>query len=398
MTGYLTQNILLFGRVLRGLGLDINPNRMIDLMRSLDYIDIGQKHDFYHTVRSLLVHQQEQLLLFDQAFEIFWQAYPEHDFVYVDGNKTSDKKLSYTPPPLEPPNPFDNKNNIKQQPKTNQPAVIELTMTYSSREILRRKDFSEMTKEELETVKSIMAKLIWQIGQRRSRRQHPGSGKLIDLRRTFRNSLQYDGEILKLAKQRFKFKPRPLIIIADISGSMERYTHLLLHFAYSIAMKLEQRVEVFVFGTRLTRIARQLKNRSIEQAVTAVSKKVPDWAGGTRIGEAIKTFNFDWGRRVLSGGAVVLFISDGWDRGDPGLLTKEMARLQRSCYRLIWLNPLLGSPKYEPLTRGTQAAIRYVDDFLPVHNLASLEKLAEHLSQLDKIRPTRKDSFYTRMQ
>lgn len=396
MTGYLTQNILLFGRVLRGLGLDINPNRMIDLMRSLEYINIGEKHDFYHTARCLLVHQQDHLPLFDQAFEIFWQAYTEHDFIYVDGNKTKDKKLSYTPPPLKPPDSIDNKNSSKQQPDPNQPPVIELTLTYSQREVLRRKDFSEMTEEEIKTVKNLMAKLIWQIDQRQSRRQQPGSGKFLDLRRTFRNSLHHDGEILKWAKQRSKIKPRPVVIIADVSGSMERYTRLLLHFVYSIAMKLEQRVEVFVFSTRLTRIARQLKNRNIEQAITAVSKKVPDWSGGTRIGEAIKTFNFDWGRRVLSGGAVVLFISDGWDRGDPGLLSKEMARLQRSCHRLIWLNPLLGSPKYEPLTRGTQAAIGYVDDFLPVHNLASLEELAEHLSKLDKKRQIRRESFYLR--
>jgi uncharacterized protein with von Willebrand factor type A (vWA) domain len=165
---------------------------------------------------------------------------------------------------------------------------------------------------------------------------------------------------------------------------MERYTRLLLHFIYSLTAGLDQPVESFVFGTRLTRITRQLHERNVDQALREVTRAVPDWSGGTRIGEALKSFNFDWGRRVLGRGAVVLLISDGWDRGDVDLLRVEMARLQRSCHRLIWLNPLLGSPDYEPLTRGMQAALPYVDDFLPVHNLASLEDLARRLSDLDQ--------------
>jgi uncharacterized protein with von Willebrand factor type A (vWA) domain len=181
-----------------------------------------------------------------------------------------------------------------------------------------------------------------------------------------------------------------LVIIADVSGSMERYTRLLLHFVYSLSEGLEQKVEAFVFSTRLTRITRQLHDRDVEEALRQVAHQVPDWSGGTRIGEALKTFNYKWVRRVLGQGAVVLLISDGWDRGDIDLLGKEMARLQRSCYRLIWLNPLLGSTEYEPLTRGMQAAMPYIDDFLPVHNLASLEDLAEHLKQVDDHRPVRR--------
>jgi uncharacterized protein with von Willebrand factor type A (vWA) domain len=181
-----------------------------------------------------------------------------------------------------------------------------------------------------------------------------------------------------------------LIIIADISGSMERYTRLLLHFIYSLTTGLDQPVESFVFSTRLTRITRQLRDRNVDRALREVSAAVPDWSGGTRIGEALKAFNFDWGRRVLGQGAVVLLISDGWDRGDADLLRTEMARLQRTCRRLIWLNPLLGSPQYEPLTRGMQAALPYLDDFLPVHNLASLEDLARRLSALDQRPPARR--------
>ena len=162
---------------------------------------------------------------------------------------------------------------------------------------------------------------------------------------------------------------------------MERYTRLLLHFIHTIAGDLG-RVEAFLFATRLTRITRYLNYRSIDQAVNEVARAVPDWAGGTRIGEAVKTFNYSWARRTLGNGPVVLIISDGWDRGEPELLSKEMARLQRSCHRLIWLNPLLGSPNYQPLTQGMQAALPYVDDFLPVHNLNSLEALARHLNDL----------------
>jgi uncharacterized protein with von Willebrand factor type A (vWA) domain len=167
---------------------------------------------------------------------------------------------------------------------------------------------------------------------------------------------------------------------------MERYTRLLLHFIYGLAQLHDQPVEAFAFSTRLTRITKQLRNRDIDRALKRVSQVVKDWSGGTRIGESLKDFNFRWGRRVLGHGPVVLIISDGWDCGDIELLGKEIARLQRSCYRLIWLNPLLGSPTYEPLTRGMQRALPYTDDFLPIHNLASLEDLASHLAELRRKR------------
>jgi uncharacterized protein with von Willebrand factor type A (vWA) domain len=180
------------------------------------------------------------------------------------------------------------------------------------------------------------------------------------------------------------------VVIADISGSMERYTRLLLQFVYSLGRGLHQRVEAFVFSTRLTRITHQIRERDVEGAFQRIARLVPDWSGGTRIGEALQTFNYDWSRRVLGQGAVVLLISDGWDRGDPALLGTEIARLQRSCHRLIWLNPLLGSEQYEPLTRGMQAALPYIDDFLPVHNLASLEDLASLLQCSGENRPVRR--------
>jgi uncharacterized protein with von Willebrand factor type A (vWA) domain len=298
------------------------------------------------------------------------------------GEKRRFKRPAFTPPPLRNPNADQADQGSSDGTAADEPLVLQVTMTYSSREVLRHKDFSALTGEEFEAVKGLLAGLVWQLGVRRTRRFHPGSGSLFDLRRTLRQNLKYGGEVLGWVTRHPKYKPRPLVVIADISGSMERYTRLLLHFIYSLTTGFGQNVESFVFSTRLTCITRQLRNRDVDQSLREVARQVPDWSGGTRIGEALKTFNFDWAQRVLGRGAVVLIISDGWDRGDIDLLEHEMARLQRSCHRLIWLNPLLSSPDYEPLTRGIRTALPYIDDFLPVHNLASLEDLAEHLASL----------------
>lgn len=390
--GHLLHNLILFGRVLRGLGLDVNPGRMLDLVQALDTIQIGHKEDFYHALRSLLVHRHEDFPLFDEAFELFWRK-PAEGWTTLNLNALAARRRStrprFTPPPLRQPNTTPS-GSADLPSATDQPPVVQVTLTYSAREVLRHKDFGELTGEELEAIKQLMRNLVWELGQRRTRRRQPGRGRLLDLRRILRRNLRHGGEVFEWATLEPKFKPRPLVIIADISGSMERYTRLLLHFVYALAEGLDQHVEAFVFSTRLTRITRQLRGRDPDRALRAVAHTVPDWSGGTRIGEALKTFNFDWGRRVLGRGAVVLLISDGWDRGDIELLRAEMARLQRSCYRLIWLNPLLGSPHYEPLTRGMQAALPYIDDFLPVHNLASLEDLADHLARLDERRYARR--------
>jgi uncharacterized protein len=204
-----------------------------------------------------------------------------------------------------------------------------------------------------------------------------------------RGSLRHGGIPLELRRQKRKIRTRPLVVICDISGSMDRYARLLLRFVHALGQGLEN-TEVFVFGTRLTRITRELRKRDVDTALTQVVGSVEDWSGGTRIGEAIKAFNYQWARRVLRSGATVVVISDGWDRGDPELLGREMARLQRSCRRLIWLNPLLGAPGYQPLTQGMRAAMPYIDEFLPIHNLQSLEALADLLSQVEDEPPVRR--------
>lgn len=383
MNGTFLHNLLLFGRVLRRLGLDINPGRMMDLVSALDHIEIGSKSDFFYAARTLLVHERDDLPLFDEAFELFWRKPAESWDVQWQGlsRRRRPTKPVVTPPLLKD----DSSANGDSDSEPKEPlTIVEVTRTYSDREVLRHKDFAQMSAEESEAVKELMSHLRWKISERRTRRRHPGKGEMLDLRRTLRRSLRAGGEIFQWSYREPKRKPRPLVIIADISGSMERYTRILLHFIYGMKASLTQPVEAFVFSTRLTRITRPLQIRDLDLALKNVGALVNDWAGGTRIGESLKYFNFEWGRRVLGRGAVVLIISDGWDRGDVELLDLEMARLKRNCHRVIWLNPLLGAPEYEPLTRGIQAALPHIDHFLPVHNLASLEDLADRLADLDK--------------
>jgi uncharacterized protein len=381
LTGQLLHNLLLFGRVLRRLGLDVNPGRMMDLVSALDHIEIARKQDFYFAARTLLVHEREALAVFDEAFELFWRK-PVGEWSVEWQGIAQRRRLAR---PIVKPRPLE-ESTSQTNDSTSSPelTVIEATRTYSDRELLRHKNFTEMSAEEAQAVRQMMADLLWKVSERRTRRKAPGKGHWIDLRRTLRRSLRSEGEILGWSYRERKRKPRPLVVIADISGSMERYTRLLLHFIYGMKAARNQPVEAFVFSTRLTRITRPLQIRDLDLALKNVGKLVHDWAGGTRIGESLKTFNFEWGRRVLGRGAVVLIISDGWDRGDVDLLRREMARLKRNCHRLIWLNPLLGAPDYEPLTRGIQAALPHIHDFLPVHNLASLEDLADRLAELDR--------------
>ena len=373
-------NLVLFGDVLRGLGLDVGAGNMLDLVRAIEFAPMGRKHDFKQAARCILVHRKQDLPLFDEAFDVFWRK-PSTGETTMDlrsmGEQRRFRKPQVGPPPPGQPGdpetgPEDDGSDVDR---------VDLTQTYSVREVLREKDFAQFTTREMQDARNMMSQLSWQLGRRRTRRLTPGPGAALDLRATLRRNLKSGGEFLELSHRRPKDKLRPLVLICDISGSMERYTKMLLHFIHSISVDLD-RVEAFLFATRLTRITRHLNHRGVDQAVTEVSKAVSDWAGGTRIGEAIKTFNYRWLRRVVRGGAVVLVISDGWDRGETDILSDEMSRLQRSCHRLIWLNPLLGSESYEPLTRGMQAALPYIDDFLPVHNFNSLEALGRHLSQL----------------
>jgi uncharacterized protein with von Willebrand factor type A (vWA) domain len=386
----LLHNLLLFSRILHDLGLEVNPGRMVEVQAAFAYVAIGYKSDFYHTLRTFLVKSKQELPLFDQAFDLFWRkrfeggALLDLDKLLGLNNDQQPKERIVVPPQ---PVPDEEEEAIAEpEDKDAYQEIIELTQTYSEREALRHKDFADLTPHEFAAVKRMMAEVVWKLGDRRTRRYVAGRAGLLDIRRSMRRNLRYGSELLQWAYRAPKIKARPLVVLADISGSMQQYTRPLLQFLYGLKHGLRQRVEVFVFATRLSYITRPLRLKDVDEALHEVTSSVQDWSGGTRIGDAVKSFNYQWARRVMTGGPVVLLISDGWDRGDPALLRHEMARLRRLCYRLIWLNPLLGSEQYQPLTRGMQAAITYIDDFLPVHNLASLEELAQHLRHFDEKR------------
>ena len=378
--GHILPNLLRFAEVLRRLGLDAGPANVLDMVRATDHVHIGRRGEFYQAARSIFVHRRQDLQVFDEAFNVFWRK-PNTARSGMDLRSMGEQRRFRKPQvSAGRDEPMDDALAIEGDLDDDSVSRVDLTRTYSAREVLRQKDFAQFTGQEIAEARGMMAALRWDLGHRRTRRMVPGDGAGLDLRRSLRKSLQYGGEMLELAERRHKVRPRSLALICDVSGSMERYTRMLLHFIHTVAAG--QSIEAFLFATRLTRITRQLRYRSIDQAITEVSRAVPDWAGGTRIGEAIKTFNYQWLRRTLRGQAIVMIISDGWDRGEPELLARETSRLQRSCHRLIWLNPLLGSPNYQPLTLGMQAALPYVDDFLPVHNMNSLDALADRLSEI----------------
>ena len=371
-SGNLLSNCVLFGRLLRSLGMDIPPTQMVDVVDSLNHVHIGNRQDFKNMLAALLVRRREQQKRFEEAFDSFWQARWDSVPLKADSSPRS-TQIEW----LQPAN-SDGQESIE----TPTSPEIEIRQTYSDLEVLRQKHFAQLNEAELQALRQQMRSIVWQLAPRRTRRTERATrGTLLDMRRTLRQNLRNSGDIFHLARRQRRYKRRPVVVLCDISGSMERYSRILLQFLYTVAWQLE-RVEVFVFSTRLTRITRQLHNRSIEVALADAGRAVHDWAGGTRIGDAIKQFNYQWARRVLNQGAVVLIVSDGWDRGEIDLLACEMARLQRSTSQVIWLNPLLGDVDYQPLVRGMQAALPYIDRFLPVHNLASLEQLASVLKKL----------------
>jgi uncharacterized protein with von Willebrand factor type A (vWA) domain len=391
-----------FGQVLRRAGVSTTTGQMLDFVRAVEHIDIGRRSEFREAARACLVSRKDDQPVFDQVFDWFWasrhlsagsdESHRQAPGTEPGSNLDVDGDGDRSPLQLNGIRRIDSRmTDLEDEPVPDDDAGQEQnSLSYSATEVLRAKDFADLTDEELARTRRLMELLEWRLEQRRSRRRVASpKGAFVDARRTMRRSLQSGGIPLTICRRETKTKPRQLVVICDVSGSMDRYSRLLLQFIYAIENGMA-RVEAFVFSTRLTRVTRLLRRRSIDDAMERVAREVHDWSGGTRIGQSLRMFNTDWAPRVLRNGAVVLLISDGWDRGDPELLRREMARLQRSSYRLIWLNPLLGSPLYQPLTRGMQAALPFVDDFMPVHNLASLEALAEHLSALSDGRPVRR--------
>jgi uncharacterized protein with von Willebrand factor type A (vWA) domain len=378
---FFLSNCLLFIRVLRQAGLPIGLDQALAFTQALEWIDLGVREHVYHTARALLVSRYEHLRLFDAVFHRFWRLPGESE-------RRRQQKMPRAPRHTPREQPFSIVTYMAAKAGLNDPEVdvSDKSGTSSMVEVLQRKEFSQMTPEELERIKRLIQHMRWRISLRETRRRRlDRRGDLLHMRAVVRDAAQHNGRLTRLVWQRRKVKQRPLVIIADISGSMEKYARLLLQFLYSVAHSLPQ-VECFVFGTRLTRITGQLKLRNIDQAIDQASREVVDWAGGTRIGESLRVFNRHWGRRVLGRGAVAVLISDGWEQGDPALLATEVRRLQRRCHRLIWLNPLLGRATYQPRVGGMRAVLPHIDDFLPIHNFHSLEALAQRLGALNERR------------
>jgi len=394
--GHLLGHLLRFGQLLRVMGVEVSTGQILDLVEALEFVPITDHADFYHTCQALLVNRREDFLVFDQAFHLFWRTDSEasQDGGLESGAEVKRARLPARPafkPDTDPGGDGSQVGKPDQDEEDNDTGERDQQMIYSPAEVLRHKDFGEMTWEEVQEAKQAIASLEWSLGERRTRRIRPYSKGRINLRRMIRDNLRHGGEPINLAYRRRVFRPRPLVVLSDVSGSMERYSRMLLHFIHALTHGLKDtNVEAFVFGTRLTRITHHLRYKDVDESLSELGDVVRDWSGGTRIGEALKAFNFQWARRVLGRGAVVLIISDGWDRGDLQLLNREMVRLQHSSYRLIWLNPLMGSDEFKPVQRGMATVMPCVDDFLPVHNLVSLEQLAGVLSSVAAIRPVRR--------
>jgi uncharacterized protein with von Willebrand factor type A (vWA) domain len=368
--------MVLFARLLRALGLGVTSVQVQDWLAAVGTLDLRSRVDFREAAQAVLVSRREDLEWFRAAFDLFFVARDPRELAELDlgllvqrVTRRVSKRRGVA------------SNESGQGEAGDREPEVEQVQTWSDAEALRHKDFAELQGPELAQVQALIRRMEWRLDVRRTRRRVAARHGSLDLRRSLRRSLGRGGELLEWARRDRKKKRRPLALLCDISGSMEPYSRILLQFMFVASRGLEK-TEAFVFGTRLTRITRQLRHRDVDLALRSVHEEVEDFGGGTRIGEAIRSFNYVWSRRVLGEGAAVLIISDGWDRGDPEMLAREMARLQRSAYRVTWLNPLLGSPRYEPLTRGIQAALPFVDDFMPVHNLQSLEDLGQHLQSL----------------
>lgn len=370
----LLPNLLHFPRLLRRLGVAVSHAQIRTWLAALQAVDWQDRRQFKAASRAALVRRHEEIAPFDRAFDTFFTTRPLELPPGLGALLDRAPQARLVPfgtasPPPEGTRSEDDGTGIPVS-----------DAAYSPSEVLRQKDFSTLTPEEEAAVRRLLRARPFAALTRRTRRFEPASRGAFDFRRTLRESLRSGGEPIRRALRRRREKPRPVVALLDVSGSMEPYSRLLLELLYAVAAGEGPR-EVFAFGTRLTRLTRELKKKDPERALGDAARAVLDWGGGTRIGEALHRFNVDWNRRVLRQGAIVLLASDGLDRGEPALLGREMAHLSRSCWKLLWLNPLLGLPGYQPLAGGMQAALPWVDGFLPVHNLASLERLSARLKQ-----------------
>jgi uncharacterized protein len=379
----LAANVMHFARLLRRAGLPVGPAETLAGQQALSLVDLANRTESRTALRAAMIHRHEHQEVFDQAFALFWRdpTAAEQAVAMALLEAQKEKRQDRAPPgSRRVAEAMAQPREARPRPE-DEPPVMDAVLTVSDRERLQRMDFEAMSAEEIAEAKREIRRLVLPLDLRRTRRLRADPlGPVTDLRRTIRNSLRQGGEILTIARNRQVTRPPPLVVLCDISGSMSRYAQILLHFLHAVTNDRD-RVHIFLFGTRLSNVTRQLRHRDPEAAFQMVSHVVPDWSGGTRIGEALETFNRLWARRVLGQGAIVLLISDGLDRDGARGLGDNMDRLHRSCRRLIWLNPLLRWAGFEPKSQGIRAMLPHVDDFRPVHNLASLRALVDLLSR-----------------
>jgi uncharacterized protein with von Willebrand factor type A (vWA) domain len=378
---------MFFARTLRAAGLPIGPGRVIDALKAVETVGIGTREDLYWTLHAVFVNRRDQQPLFDQAFHIFWRNPQLLEKMLAAmlptvaagsaGAEEAEPMLRRLAEALAGARAAEREGRA---PEADETVEFDAAMTYSARELLQTMDFEAMSAEEVEAAKRAIAAMRLPIMQTPTRRfRGDPHGPRVDLRATLRAQMRGGGAI-PLRYRRPRRRHPPLVILCDISGSMSRYSRLLLHFMHAITSDRD-RVHCFLFGTRLTNITRHLRNRDVDLALAKVAEKVEDWSGGTRIGACLEQFNAVWSRRVLGQGAVVLLITDGLDREGGQGLDRQMERLHKSCRRLIWLNPLLRFEGYEPRAQGAQAILPHVDDFRPVHNLESMAELGAVLAR-----------------
>jgi len=382
-TGHLPDNIMHFARVLRDTGLPVGPGAVLDALDAVRGGGMATKTDFYWIMHSVFVKRHEHTTLFDHAFEVFWrkprmvEQLMQLLFQQVRVETSPVKKKAGQKRLAEAMFHQDDAQSQRERPSDE--VELEGEFTSSTREVLRNKDFEQMSGDEERIARAAIARMRMNRLEVKMRRFKPSPKGVVDMRATIRRSLKAGGNMTSLAHKARQTREPPLVVLLDISGSMANYSRMFLHFLHALAND-RSRVQVFVFGTRLTNITRELKRRDVDEAMELVGSHVEDWSGGTRIGHTLREFNLKWARRVLAQGAHVLMMTDGLDRDDVDVLEVEMARLARSARRIVWLNPLLRYGGFEARASGIRAIMPYVDEFRPCHSLNTLADLAEVLS------------------
>ncbi len=389
--GRLVDNIIYFCRALRRAGVPVAPSQIKDLIRAVEVVGFSHKQDFHQTLRACLITRREHMEVFEQVFNLFWR---DPEFL----NKMMQTLLPFAQNMEEaPPEPKAGANRAAEAMSDNLPPpmvhenkdqdelILDAQFSFSQNERLKSMDFEQMSNAEIADAEQAISQLDFHLPTLLSRRSRKSiRGQKIDIRASIHNARLNGGEVLKLLRKRRIEKPRNLVILIDISGSMSAYSRMMMHFANAISTNRQRKkgndwakIYTFTFGTQLTNISRQVADKDPDIALKSIGKTVQDWDGGTKIGENLETFNLNWSRRVLSSDAVVLLMTDGLERGDMQTLDSQIKRLKLSCDQLIWLNPLLRFDEFQPLASGIKTILPHVDKLISCHNIQSLTKLSD---------------------